>query len=125
MDLENKLINIINTENKKNPLTDVQMAKFLGVARESITNLRKELNIANSRQRRYPYLKVATSTILKKNKDIAVSELTRELLAEGFDVSRRIVEEILEKDNFEVNKVKVEKEEVTDPFDCLIEVMEV
>ncbi|WP_271811710.1 sigma 54-interacting transcriptional regulator [Clostridium beijerinckii] len=120
MDLENKLINIINTENKKNPLTDVQIAKFLGVARESITNLRKELNIANSRQRRYPYLKVATSTILKKNKDIAVSELTRELLAEGFDVSRRIVEEILEKDNFEVNKVKVEKEEVTDPFDCLI-----
>lgn len=41
-------------------------------------------------------------------------------MAEGFDVSRRIVEEILEKDNFEVNKVKVEKEEVTDPFDCLI-----
>lgn len=30
MDLENKLINIINTENKKNPLTDVQIAKFLG-----------------------------------------------------------------------------------------------
>ncbi|NRT31800.1 DNA-binding XRE family transcriptional regulator [Clostridium beijerinckii] len=70
MDLENKLINIINTENKKNPLTDVQMAKFLGVARESITNLRKELNIANSRQRRYPYLKVATSTILKKIKTL-------------------------------------------------------
>lgn len=85
------------------------MAKFLGVARESITNLRKELNIANSRQRRYPYLKVATSTILKKNKDIAVSELTRELLAEGFDVSRRIVEEILEKDNLRLIKLKLKK----------------
>lgn len=120
MDLENKLINIINTENKKNPLTDVEIAKFLGVARESITNLRKELNIANSRQRRYPYLKVATSTILKKNKNVAVSELTRELLAEGFDVSRRIVEEMLDKDNFEVNKVKIGTEEATDPFECLI-----
>lgn len=120
MDLENKLINIINTENKKNPLTDVEIAKFLGVARESITNLRKELNIANSRQRRYPYLKVATSAILKKNENISVSELTRELLAEGFDVSRRIVEEILLKDSFEINKVKVEKEEVVDPFDYLI-----
>lgn len=120
MDLENKLINIINTENKKNPLTDVEISKFLGVARESITNLRKELNIANSRQRRYPYLKVATSSILKKNKDIPISELTRELLAEGFDVSRRIVEEILTKDNFEINKVKIEPEEVTDPFNSLI-----
>ncbi|MZK50605.1 sigma 54-interacting transcriptional regulator [Clostridium beijerinckii] len=120
MDLENKIIKMINTENKKNPLTDAQIAKFLGVARESITNLRKELNIPNSRQRRYPYLKVATASILKKNKNIAVSELTRELLAEGFDVSRRIVEEILAKDNFDINKVKVEKEEVTDAFNSLI-----
>ncbi len=120
MDLESKLINIINTENKKNPLTDVEIAKFLGVARESVTNLRKELNITNSRQRRYPYLKVAMSSILKKNRNIAISELTRELLAEGFDVSRRVVEELLANDNLEINKVKIEAEKFVDPFDSLI-----
>lgn len=66
MELRDKLVNIINTENKKDPLTDVQIAKFLSTTRENITNLRKELNISNSRQRRYPYLKSAISAILQK-----------------------------------------------------------
>ena len=41
MELRDKLVNIINTENKKDPLTDVQIAKFLSTTRENITNLRK------------------------------------------------------------------------------------
>ncbi|AVD34488.1 sigma 54-interacting transcriptional regulator [Clostridioides difficile] len=120
MELRDKLVNIINTENKKDPLTDVQIAKFLSTTRENITNLRKELNISNSRQRRYPYLKSAISTILQKNKNISISEITRELMTEGFNISRRVVEELLPKESLEMEVVEETEEESNDPFETLI-----
>ncbi|MFA1707663.1 sigma 54-interacting transcriptional regulator [Clostridioides difficile] len=120
MELRDKLVNIINTENKKDPLTDVQIAKFLSTTRENITNLRKELNISNSRQRRYPYLKSAISAILQKNKNISISEITRELMTEGFNISRRVVEELLPKESLEMDVVEESEEESNDPFETLI-----
>ena len=124
MELKEKLVNIIHTENKKDPLTDIQIAKFLGTVRESITNLRKELDIPNSRQRRMPYLKSAISAILLSNKSVSVSELTRELMTQGFNISRRVVEEILADNEL---KKTIEKEraqginiEEKDPFYSLI-----
>lgn len=119
MDIQTKLINIINTENKKDPLTDIQIAKFLNTTRENITNIRKELNISNSRQRRYPYLKAAILAIKKNTKTINISDITRELLEQGFDVSRRVVEEVLSKEEAELEPAE-EKVEKRDPFATLI-----
>ncbi len=82
--------------------------------------MRKELNISNSRQRRYPYLKSAISAILQKNKNISISEITRELMTEGFNISRRVVEELLPKESLEMDVVEESEEESNDPFETLI-----
>ncbi|MBU2700181.1 transcriptional regulator with AAA-type ATPase domain/transcriptional regulatory protein LevR [Sporomusaceae bacterium BoRhaA] len=95
MDLKNKVINLVDTENKKNPLTDVQIAKYLHTTRENITNIRKELNINNSRQRRYPYLKAAILAVRKNQPNIAVSDLTCQLIEQGFAISRKVIDELL------------------------------
>jgi hypothetical protein len=46
-----QLLNIINQENKKNPLTDEEIATRLGRGRSDIVKLRRLLGIGNSRQR--------------------------------------------------------------------------
>lgn len=119
MEIQTKLINIINTENKKDPLTDVQIAKFLNTTRENITNIRKELNISNSRQRRYPYLKSAILAIKKNAKILNISDITRELLEQGFNISRRVVEEVLSKEDDCIENIEKRTEE-RDPFAALI-----
>lgn len=124
MELKEKLLNIINTENKKDPLTDIQIAKFLGTTRENVTNLRKEFKISNSRERRMPYLKSAIQAMVLSNPNISVSELTRELLSQGFDITRRVVEGILSK-NDNVYELFEDEQEVMDkskedPFQELI-----
>lgn len=120
MELKDKVINMINTENKKNPLTDLEIAKFLNATREHITGLRKELNLPNSRQRRYPYLKAAILGILQNHEKAAIAEITRRLLEQGFNISRKIVEEMMPleepKQSAELSAI-VEKE---DPFQQLI-----
>ena len=95
MDLKTKLINLVDTENKKNPLTDLQIAKYLNTTRENVTNMRKDLNINNSRQRRYPYLKAAILAVRKDLPAINISDLTRRLIEQGFSISRKVVEEFL------------------------------
>jgi DNA-directed RNA polymerase specialized sigma54-like protein len=56
MDIKDKLIKIIKSENKKCPFTDDEIAKQLSVTREAVTQLRKELDIPDSRDRRKTYL---------------------------------------------------------------------
>ena len=124
MELKEKLLNIINTENKKDPLTDIQIAKFLGTTRENVTNLRKEFKISNSRERRMPYLKSAIQAMVLSNPNISVSEITRELLSQGFDITRRVVEGILSKNDnvyetFEDEQEVIDKSQ-EDPFQELI-----
>lgn len=124
MELKEKLLNIINTENKKDPLTDIQIAKFLGTTRENVTNLRKEFKISNSRERRMPYLKSAIQAMVLSNPNISVSEITRELLSQGFDITRRVVEGILSKNDnvyetFEDEQEVIDKSQ-EDPFQDLI-----
>ena len=48
---------IIGGENKKNPLTDEQIAEKMGLSREKITLMRKENNIPTSKNRMKPYLR--------------------------------------------------------------------
>lgn len=95
MGLSDRLLCLINTENKKNPYVDTKLAKMLSTARENVTAMRKELNIPNSRERRRPYLENAVETILEGNESISISDATKQLVNYGFNVSRHVVEEIL------------------------------
>ena len=54
--MKNRLIQLLEAEDKKNPYTDEQLAKILNIRRDAVTVLRSELNIPDSRERRKPYL---------------------------------------------------------------------
>ncbi|GFZ31600.1 PTS sugar transporter [Clostridium zeae] len=118
MSLKEKFLNLIKNENKKDPYTDVKLAKLLATSRENITALRKELNIGNSRERRKPYLEDTIDEILKKDPKVNISKITRLLLQEGFDISRHVVEEILEESGKNIEVVS-DVEENLDPFESL------
>ncbi|MBU3114271.1 sigma 54-interacting transcriptional regulator [Clostridium lacusfryxellense] len=130
MNLNDKLLNIINTENKKNPISDIKLSKMLSTSRECITILRKELNIGNSRERRKPYLENYIKTIIEKNSTINVTDITKQLKSYGFDISRHVIESILN-DTKIGNKEVSQKEKIgsvrfesvrseRDPFESLI-----
>lgn len=120
MDLRDKLLNIIKTENKKDPFTDARLSKLLSTTRENITNLRKELNIGNSRERRKPSLIQSIEAIVRQNSKVTVTDITKQLMELGFDISRRIVEEILSEEKL-TNKVEILQTDVAkDPFESLV-----
>ncbi|MDK2793428.1 MAG: hypothetical protein PWP75_56, partial [Caldanaerobacter sp.] len=51
-----RIFEIIQKEDKKNPLTDEQIAALLNIKREDVTQFRLKNNIPDSRERRKPYL---------------------------------------------------------------------
>ena len=89
-----RLIELIKSEDKKNPYTDVQLAELLNSRRDKITVLRKELNIPDSRERRKPFLMKALEEAIEKNKKISDTELTNVIKKQGFNVSRFIVSQL-------------------------------
>ncbi len=89
--VENELKKLIESENKKNPYTDEQLADMLSMRRDAVTTLRSELNIPDSRERRKPYLVREIKEILSKNKDISNRQLTKIIQERGFEVSRFLV----------------------------------
>lgn len=120
MNLKDKLLNIVNTENKKNPISDIKLSKMLSTSRENITVLRKEINIGNSRERRKPYLENYIKTILEKNVNINVTDLTKQLMSYGFDISRHAIESILQDTKIGEEKVINNEAIESDPFESLI-----
>ena len=50
--MEDQLLRIIKNEDKKNPLTDQEIAQKLGISRSKVTSLRTSSNIASSNNRR-------------------------------------------------------------------------
>ncbi|VBB05078.1 phosphotransferase system mannose-type iia component [Lucifera butyrica] len=120
MDLKEKIVSILQTENKKNPFTDAKLAKLLSTTRETITVLRRELSIGNSRERRQPYLERAVESIVRQNEPVNVSDITRKLLESGFDISRHVVEEILSGISSDSIAVRENETGEQDPFAVLV-----
>ncbi|MGB9813417.1 MAG: sigma 54-interacting transcriptional regulator [Thermovenabulum sp.] len=108
--MKERLIELIKSENKKNPYTDEQLANMLGIRRDEVTVLRSELNIPDSRERRKPYLLNEVKEILSKNKQISNRELTRIIRDRGYDVSRFLISRIRQEIDGDVKKEKDNKE---------------
>lgn len=66
--MNNELKKIIGGENKKNPLTDEEIAKEMNLSREKITLMRKELNIPSSKERMKPLLKKEIKKIVAESR---------------------------------------------------------
>ena len=119
-----ELIDLIKNEDKKNPLTDDEIAKKLNLNRSEVVKLRQSLNIGNSRHRREEILESEMRNILKEVPDISERALTEKLKEKGFDVSRNIVSKFIKKIGTEYIHPEEEKQKVTrkpdDVFDTLI-----
>lgn len=89
--MDKKIIELINKEDKKNPLTDEEIAEKLNIFRETVTNIRKDNNIKNSRERRKEFLIEDIKNILMKYEDISNRKLTSVLIEKGYDIGKYAV----------------------------------
>ncbi|MDU7148957.1 MAG: sigma 54-interacting transcriptional regulator [Clostridium sp.] len=117
MNTEKMIAEVLRVENKKNPLTDEEIAKKLNILREIVTEYRKKNNIANSRNRRLEYVKKDALEILKKDKKISDRALAEALKEKGYKVERYAASNIkkelisnIQEDDY-INEIKDKKTE--------------
>ena len=117
MNTEKMIAEVLREENKKNPLTDEEIAKKLNILREIVTEYRKKNNIANSRNRRLEYVKTDALEILKKDKKISDRALAEALKEKGYKVERYAASNIkkelisnMQEDDY-INAIKDKKTE--------------
>jgi transcriptional regulator with AAA-type ATPase domain/transcriptional regulatory protein LevR len=89
--MNSELKKIIGGENKKNPLTDEEIAEKMNLSREMITVMRKENNIPSSKERMKPLLKKEIKKVIADKPDISIRQLTKIFQEKGFQVSRHIM----------------------------------
>ncbi|ABY95705.1 MULTISPECIES: sigma 54-interacting transcriptional regulator [Thermoanaerobacter] len=89
-----RIFEIIQKEDKKNPLTDDQIASILNIKREDVTQFRLKNNIPDSRERRKPYLLEDAKKIISKDPNISDRNLTKELNNLGYNISRFVAAQI-------------------------------
>ena len=97
--IEDTILELIETENKKMPLTDNDIAERVNTTRAYITQFRKEKNVPNSNQRREEILRNDIKKIIKEDKltsDKLISDnmLSKRLLDIGYDISRYSVTQV-------------------------------
>ncbi|AGK95751.1 sigma 54-interacting transcriptional regulator [Clostridium pasteurianum] len=137
--METSIEKIMDSEDKKNPYTDDEIAKQMGISREIVTQYRKLNKIPDSRQRRREIILKDAWEIMKKDSNISDRAFTRELNDRGYKLSRytaveikreaaELLEdsaEIVDEDNYiksqeNVISEKDNLEKTNDAFDCII-----
>jgi transcriptional regulator with AAA-type ATPase domain len=111
--LKNRILELIESEDKRKPLTDSDIAKLVNTTREYITQFRTEKNISNSRQRKEVILYDDIKEIIIEDKDISDRQLCKRLSLLGYDISRysvaqikkNILKEMFQKDSERVKNV--------------------
>ncbi|AWK51663.1 transcriptional regulator [Clostridium beijerinckii] len=92
--IENKILELIENEDKRKPLTDSDIARLINTTREYITQFRTEKNINNSRQRKEAILHNDIKKLIIEDKDISDRQLCKRLSLLGYDISRYSVTKI-------------------------------
>lgn len=103
------LIKLINEEDKRNPLTDSEIAKMLGISRAKVSKMRESLNVGDCRERRREILTKNIEEILKDDPSISERALTVQLNKKGFKICRNVVSKFIKNEKkFKVNRNKIE-----------------
>jgi len=133
--VEYNILDIIKAEDKKNPLTDEEIANKLGALRETVTEYRKEYDIPDSRQRRKEFIVKDALEILRKDCKLSDRAFAKELNEKGYNLARyaaasvkKEVIDILEKEDINkssyVNELQteqvIEAKNSDDPFSVII-----
>ncbi|GAA0107906.1 MULTISPECIES: sigma 54-interacting transcriptional regulator [Clostridium] len=84
----NKILEVIEGEDKKNPYTDEELAEKLNVDRKVITKCRKNNHVQSSRDRQKDHAIKDAIDILKVNKNISERAFTTELNKLGYNIAR-------------------------------------
>lgn len=104
--MEEKIIQLIKNEDKKNPFTDEQIAIKLNILRENVTNIRKENNIHDSRSRRRVSLIGDIKQLISQYGNISERRLTKLLNEQGYNVGKyaigKLKNELKEENNNEL-----------------------
>lgn len=86
MELYEKLKVVLDNEDRKNPLTDEEIAVKLNILRESVTEIRKNNKIENSRNRRLAYILKDATEILLNDLEISDRNFTESLKERGYKI---------------------------------------
>ena len=109
--MKKRILELIEGEDKKNPLTDDEIAIRLGINRKTVTLNRQEAGIADSRERKRPVLKARLRELIKEDSAMSERELTRRLEAEGFVVGKYVVGRLAEEIREEYRSAKAKEQE--------------
>lgn len=111
--MNEKVIDLIDKEDKKNPLTDEEIAEYLHVLRETVTKIRKDNNVPDSRERRRKFLINDITNILIEFKKVSDRKLTALLIEKGYNIGKYAVsklrEEIQMSEDFKDKKILKDK----------------
>ena len=94
--MKERILKLIEGEDRKNPLTDDEIAVRLGINRKTVTINRQEAGIADSRERKRPVLKARLQELMTTIPSMSERELTRRLEEEGFAVGKYVVGRLAE-----------------------------
>ncbi|VBB08941.1 phosphotransferase system mannose-type iia component [Lucifera butyrica] len=94
--MKNKLQDIISLESRKEPYTDMELSERMSVSREYVTLLRKELNIADSRERKKLYICTEIQEILNSQPTISYRKLSQIMKEKGYGLSRYLLDKYLD-----------------------------
>lgn len=89
--MDKLILDLINKEDKKNPLTDEEIAEKLNILRETVTNIRNNNNIKDSRERRKEVLINDIQSIVMGSKNISDRKLTALLGEKGYNIGKYAV----------------------------------
>ena len=94
--MDEQILQIIKHEDRKNPLTDGEIAARLQVFREDVTTVRREHHIPDSRKRRKPVIFEDMKRILTIHPDLSDRGLTRMLEEDGYKIGKYAVGKLRE-----------------------------
>ena len=86
-----KIMELIEKEDPKNPWTDEKIAMELHVAREHITQVRKEYGISDSRGRRKAYVQEVMKMIWEEEGEISERKMTEYMNEKGFFIGKYVI----------------------------------
>jgi len=90
-----KLIDLINEEDIKNPLTDLEIAKIMDISRAEVIKIRHSAKIEDSRKRRNDILEKSIKSLIQKYPNISNRAITSKLNENGFRVSRNVISKFM------------------------------
>lgn len=89
--VDDRILKIIQEEDKRNPLTDEEIAQQLNILRETVTLTRKQLTIADSRNRRKQALLKDIISIEEEEGELSDRKMTLLLNERGYEIGKYAV----------------------------------